>query len=188
MTTQQSTVITGCTGTSDGCRRHHYQLSTKLICCSLALVATMHLQFRPLELPPSLCSWKPPDPWRNVVCDMSLICNLTDERSGLDIASRITPCCGHPCGLDRGRSPHVNIEWQHPVLYLEILQDSDHLLEHELAPHPPHAHVLEVERVPKPNWYLQLVGVINVPEDDHSTWVPVLLLVVNVTAIYIWRS
>ena len=116
---------------------------------------------------------------------MSLICNLTDERSGLDIASRITPCCGHPCGLDRGRSPHVNIEWQHPVLYLEILQDSDHLLEHELTPHPPHAHVLEVERVPKPNRYLQLVGVINVPEDNHSTWVPVLLLVVNVTAIYI---
>ena len=53
MTTQQSTVITGCTGTSDGCRRHHYQLSTKLICCSLALVATKHLQL-PLELPPDL--------------------------------------------------------------------------------------------------------------------------------------
>ena len=33
--------------------RHHYQLSTKLICCSLALVATKHLQL-PLELPPDL--------------------------------------------------------------------------------------------------------------------------------------
>ena len=61
---------------------------------------------------------------------------------------RIIPCRRHSSGLKRGCVAHVHVKGQHPVLDTHVLQDSDHLLEHQLPPHKPHPHVLEVEGVP----------------------------------------
>jgi hypothetical protein len=92
------------------------------------------------------------------------------------------PCRRHPRGLDGRRAPDVDVERQHPVLDLEVSQDLDHLLEQQLPPLEPHPHVVEVDRLAAPDGDLQLVRVVHVAQDDHGARVPVLLLVVKVTA------
>ena len=157
-------------------------ISTGHFVCPSSIHGTEQTHYRPHAnssmpylLLPSSCS-SPPD-WEG----NCRIYGLSYSVSCTGAASGIIPCRWHPCGLNRGRIPYVDVKGQHPVLNVEVLQDFDHLLEHELPPHEPHPHVLEVECVPEPYGYFQLVGVINISEDNHSAGVPMFLFGVDVT-------
>ena len=85
--------------------------------------------------------------------------------------------------MNRRGGANIYVERQHPVFYFKIPQDLHHLVENEFSPVEPHHHVLEVDGVAAPYGYLQSVCVIDVPQHDHGSRVPVVFLVVKVAEI-----